>query len=340
MAIFVTGGAGFIGSEFVRSWIRRHPAQSIINYDLLTYAGNLENLSPVADHPSYRMVKGDICDPDAVREALPDGCDALVHFAAESHVDRSILSAAEFVRTNVLGTQVLLDVAREKRVKRFLLISTDEVGGSIPQGECFREDSLLAPSSPYAASKAGAEHLVRAAAHTFGLEAIITRSSNNYGPYQFPEKLIPLAICNAREGQAIPVYGDGLQVRDWIHVSDNCRALMEVLERGRPGATYHIGGGNQVANLDLLRLLLKIMGKPESLLAHVADRPGHDRRYALDCSRIRGELGWKPEIPLEDGLRATVQWYESNQQWVAHARSGEYMAYYDRVYSKRERTCT
>ena len=340
MAIFVTGGAGFIGSEFVRSWIGKYPAGSVINYDVLTYAGNLENLSSVSAHPSYRMVKGDICDPDAVREALPEGCDAIVHLAAESHVDRSILSAAEFVRTNVLGTQVLLDVARERRVKRFLHVSTDEVGGSIPAGQSFREDSPLAPSSPYAASKAAAEHMVRAAAHTFGLEAIVTRSSNNYGPFQFPEKLIPLAICNARQGQSIPVYGDGLQIRDWIHVADNCRALMAVLERGRSGATYHVGGGNQVANLDLLRLLLKIMGKQETLLTRVTDRLGHDRRYALDCSRIRSELRWKPEIPLEDGLRATVEWYESNEQWIAHARSGEYQAYYDRVYSRREHTCT
>jgi dTDP-glucose 4,6-dehydratase len=230
-------------------------------------------------------------------------------------------------------------VAREKGVKRFLLVSTDEVGGSIPEGQLFREDSPLAPSSPYAASKAAAEHLVRAAAHTFGMDAVITRSSNNYGPFQFPEKLIPLALCNARRDESIPVYGDGRQVRDWIHVADNCRGLMAVLEGGRPGAAYHIGGGNQVANLDLLRLLLKIMGRPEDLLTHVTDRLGHDRRYALDCSLVRRELGWEPEIPLEEGLRATVEWYESNQEWVAHARSGEYLAYYDRMYSNREQAC-
>ncbi|HSW51252.1 MAG TPA: dTDP-glucose 4,6-dehydratase, partial [Bryobacteraceae bacterium] len=249
MAVFVTGGAGFIGSEFVRAYIREHPNETLVNFDKLTYAGNLENLSEVAGHPAYRMVRGDICDPDAVRDALPGGCDAVVNFAAESHVDRSILSAAEFVRTNVLGTQVLLDVAREKRVKRFVQISTDEVGGSIPAGRLFREDSPLAPSSPYAASKAAAEHFVRAAAHTFGLDAVITRTSNNYGPFQFPEKLIPLALSNALEDRPIPVYGDGLQVRDWIHVADNCRALRMVLERGRPGATYHVGGGCQIANL-------------------------------------------------------------------------------------------
>ncbi len=334
MAVFVTGGAGFIGSEFVRAWIRRHPAEPVINFDNLTYAGNLENLAPVAEHPSYRMVKGDICNPEQVREALPEGCGAVVHFAAESHVDRSIQSASEFVRTNVLGTQVLLDVAREKGVRRFLYVSTDEVGGSIPPGEFFRESSPLAPSSPYAASKAGGEHLVRAAAHTFGLEALITRTSNNYGPYQFPEKLIPLAIANAHEDLPIPVYGDGMQVRDWIHVEDNCRAIAAVVERGRPGATYHIGGGNETANRDLLRMLLGIMKKPESLLKQVTDRLGHDRRYAVDCSLIRSELGWKPEIGLEDGLRATVEWYEANREWTARARSGEYRRYYDRQYGR------
>ena len=334
MTLFVTGGAGFIGSEFVRAWIGKYPAQTLLNYDKLTYAGNLENLASVANSPSYRMIRGDVCDPDQVRDALPDDCDAVVHFAAESHVDRSILSAAEFVRTNVLGTQVLLDAAREKKVRRFLHVSTDEVGGSIPDGQLFREDSPLAPSSPYAASKAAAEHLVRAAAHTFGMDTVITRTSNNYGPYQFPEKLIPLAIGNALEKQPIPVYGDGMQVRDWIHVSDNCRALMQVLEHGRPAVTYHIGGGNQVANLDLLRTLLDILDRPETLLARVTDRLGHDRRYAVDCSRIVRELGWRPMISLSEGLRATVEWYVANQEWTAHARSGEYRQYYDRMYGK------
>jgi len=237
MRIFVTGGAGFIGSQFIRDWVRTHPDGDVLNFDRLTYAGNLENLASIASHPRYRFVRGDICDADAVRSALPDGCDAIVNFAAESHVDRSILSAAEFVRTNVLGTQVLLDVAREKRVKRFLHISTDEVGGSIPEPGWFHEDSPLAPSSPYAASKAAAEHLVRAAAHTFGIDALITRTSNNYGPFQFPEKLLPLAISNALANRPIPVYGDGLQVRDWIHVADNSRARLMVLAKGRAGAT-------------------------------------------------------------------------------------------------------
>jgi dTDP-glucose 4,6-dehydratase len=335
MAIFVTGGAGFIGSEFIRQWVARFPAERVINFDKLTYAGNLENLAPLALHPAYRMIKGDICDSEAVGMALPENCDAVVHFAAESHVDRSILSAAEFVRTNVLGTQVLLDAARQKRVKRFLHISTDEVGGDIPPGECFREDSPLAPSSPYAASKAAAEHMAKAAAHTFGMDVVITRTSNNYGPYQFPEKLIPLALGNAIEGKPIPVYGDGLQVRDWIHVADNCRALIAVLEGGRAGATYHIGGGSQITNLGLLRRLLKILGRPESLLTGVTDRLGHDRRYAVDCGLVRRELGWAPEIPLEDGLSMTAAWYRSNPEWIAHATSGEYRTYYERVYGRQ-----
>jgi dTDP-glucose 4,6-dehydratase len=332
MPIFVPGGAGFIGSQFIRDWVRLHPSQEVINFDKLTYAGNLENLASVAEHPCYRMVRGDVCEPEEVRAALPEGCDAIVHFAAETHVDRSILSAAEFIRTNVLGTQVLLDVAREKRVRRFLYISTDEVGGSIAGDALFREDGPLNPSSPYAASKAAAEHLVRAAAHTFGMDAVITRTSNNYGPYQFPEKLLPLALSNALEDRPIPVYGDGMQVRDWIHVADNSRALMRALEAGRRGATYHIGGRNPRTNREVLLLLLEILGKPESLLTPVKDRLGHDRRYAVDCSRMERELGWRPEIPFEEGLRQAVEWYRTNREWVARARSGEYRKYYDRVY--------
>jgi len=332
MAIFVTGGAGFIGSQFIRDWIQNYPDETVINFDALTYAGNLENLESVAGHPTYRMVRGDICDADAVRTALPEECDAVVNFAAESHVDRSILSAAEFVRTNVLGTQVLLDVAREKRVKRFLHISTDEVGGSIPAPGLFREDSPLVPSSPYAASKTAAEHLVRAAVHTFGIDAIITRTSNNYGPYQFPEKLLPLAISNALADRPIPVYGDGLQIRDWIHVADNSRALQLVLKKGHAGSTYHIGGGHPRTNLSVLRLLLQILQKPETLLTAVTDRLGHDRRYAVDYSQIEAELGWKPLIEFEEGLRMTIDWYQSNPEWVSHTHSGEYREYYKRVY--------
>jgi len=332
MAIFVTGGAGFIGSQFVRDWVGLHPDQPLVNFDKLTYAGNLDNLAEVATSASYRFVRGDICDAGAVAAAMPDGCDAVVHFAAESHVDRSILSAAEFVTTNVLGTQVLLDVARAKGVKRFLHISTDEVGGSIEPERWFAEDSPLAPSSPYAASKAAAEHLVRAAAHTFGMDAVITRTSNNYGPYQFPEKLIPLALANALEARPIPGYGDGMQVRDWIHVADNCEALRRVLESGKPGETYHIGGLHPLPNLELLRRLLAVLGKSDSLLTHVKDRLGHDRRYAVDCSKIQRELGWRPSISLDEGLRATVAWYRDHAGWVRRARSGEYRQYYERVY--------
>ncbi len=335
MSIFVTGGAGFIGSQFIRDYVVQNPDELVVNFDALTYAGNLENLDPVAHLPNYKLVKGDICDDQAVLAAMPDGCAAVVHFAAESHVDRSILSAKEFVVTNVVGTQTLLDIARHKKVGRFLHISTDEVGGSMEPGQWFTEDMPLNPSSPYAASKTSAEHMVRAAAHTFGMDTIITRTSNNYGPYQFPEKLLPLAISNAMQGDPIPVYGDGLQERDWIHVADNCRALMMVLAKGRAGETYHIGGRNPLPNLDVLRLLLKVTGRPESLLKHVTDRLGHDRRYAVDFTKTTRELGWNPEIPFEDGLRATVAWYQDNQQWVRRARSGEYRNYYERMYGGR-----
>ena len=335
MTIFVTGGAGFIGSEFVRQAVPNH---RVINFDKLTYAGNLDNLASVANHPNYSLAIGDICDSRAVSEALPDQCDAVVHFAAESHVDRSILSAEEFVRTNVVGTQVMLDVSRHRKVKRFLHISTDEVGGDMPPNGWLNADSPLRPSSPYAASKTAAEHFVRAAVHTFGIDAVLTRTSNNYGPYQFPEKLLPLAISNAIADRPIPVYGDGLQVRDWIHVTDNCRALLAVLERGRTGQTYHMGGGNPLANIDVLRLLLKILGKPESLLTTVTDRLGHDRRYAVDFSETTKELGWQPEISFEDGLRSTVQWYQANTEWVDRCRSGEYRRYYEQMYSEREAT--
>jgi dTDP-glucose 4,6-dehydratase len=281
-------------------------------------------------------VKGDVCDASAVAAALPPNCDAIVHFAAEPHVDRSILSAEEFVRTNVLGTQVMLDVARHRKAKRFLHISTDEVGGDMPPDGWFREDSPLSPNSPYAASKTAAEHFVRAAAHTFGLDVLVTRTSNNYGPYQFPEKLLPLAISNALENRPIPVYGDGLQVRDWVHVGDNCQALLAVLERGRSGETYHIGGGHPLANIDVLKLLLKILKKPESLLTSVTDRLGHDRRYAVDFSKTTRELGWRPGIPFDQGLSATVDWYRDHSEWARRCRSGEYRAYYEQMYAERE----
>jgi dTDP-glucose 4,6-dehydratase len=333
MMIFVTGGAGFIGSEFVRQAVGRH---RVINFDKLTYAGNLDNLVSVANDPNYSLAIGDICDPKAVAEALPENCDAIVHFAAESHVDRSILSAEAFVLTNVLGTQVMLDMARHRKVKRFLHISTDEVGGDMPPDGWLNDESPLRPSSPYAASKTAAEHFVRAAAHTFGLDTLVTRTSNNYGPYQFPEKLLPLAISNALEDRPIPVYGDGLQVRDWIHVEDNCRALLAVLEHGKSGQTYHMGGGGPLANIDVLKTLLKILGKPETLLTTVTDRPGHDRRYAVDFRKTTEELSWKPEISFEEGLRSTVNWYRNNAEWVRRCRSGEYRLYYEEMYGARE----
>ncbi len=332
MRIFVTGGAGFIGSQFIRDWVRLHPDGEVVNFDKLTYAGNLENLVEVANAPGYRFVRGDVCEQSHVLEALPEACDYVVHFAAESHVDRSIHSAAEFVRANVLGTQVLLDACRVRKAGRFLHISTDEVGGDIEAPRLFREGDPLTPSSPYAASKTGAEHLVNAAVHTFGIDAVITRTSNNYGPYQFPEKLLPLAISNMEAGRPVPVYGDGLQVRDWIHVADNCAALRLILQQGRAGETYHIGGDNPLPNIEVLRLLLKILDKPESLLTRVTDRPGHDRRYAVDCTRLKERLGWRREIPFEQGLRDTVEWYRQNAEWVARAKSGEYRRFYELQY--------
>ena len=330
--IFVTGGAGFIGSQFVRDYLKNKRGPIIV-FDSLTYAGNLDNLLSVQADPHFRFVTGNICDASAVYDALPEHCEAIVHFAAESHVDRSILSAAEFVKTNVLGTQVLLDAARARKTARFLHISTDEVGGSITPPDRFCENGRLFPSSPYAASKAAAEHLVYAAHHTFGMSTLITRTSNNYGPYQFPEKLLPLAIAKAMAHEPIPVYGDGQQVRDWIHVEDNCRALVTVLERGSSGETYHIGGGNILPNIYVLKMLLRILDRPESLLTTVTDRLGHDRRYAVDCTKLQKELGWRPEIEFEDGLRNTVEWYRQNQSWVERARSGEYRQMERRIYN-------
>ncbi len=333
MRLFVTGGAGFIGSEFIRQSIAA--GDSVINFDKLTYAGNLENLASVQADPGYSLVVGDICNSAEVAEAMPEGIDAIVHFAAESHVDRSILSAEEFVRTNVLGTQVMLDVARHRKAAKFLHISTDEVGGDMEPEEWFTEESPLEPSSPYAASKTAAEHFVRAATRTFGLDTTVTRTSNNYGPFQFPEKLLPLAISNALEDRPIPVYGDGQQIRDWVHVADNCKALRLVLAKGKSGETYHIGGGNPMTNLDVLHMLLRIVGKPESLLTTVKDRLGHDRRYAVHFGKISRELGWSPETTFEAGLTATINWYRDNAEWVERCKSGDYRKYYETMYSGR-----
>src|SRR5579859_4144317 len=301
MKIFVTGGAGFIGSNFIRHVLQARNNHAIVNYDNLTYAGNLSNLHSITDLPNYQFVKGDICDALPV-EAAMRGCDAVVHFAAESHVDRSIYEPAPVIETNVTGTFTLLEVARKLAVSRFVHISTDEVYGDIPAGAHASEDSPLQPSSPYAASKAGADLLVRSYVRTYNFPALITRSSNNYGPYQFPEKFLPLMITNALDGKPLPIYGDGKQQRYWLHVEDNCRGVLSVLERGKIGEVYNIGGSHVEENLSMAHRLLRETGKPESLLRYVADRPGHDRRYALDCSKIQRELGWRPEISLEDGL--------------------------------------
>jgi dTDP-glucose 4,6-dehydratase len=332
--ILVTGGCGFIGSNFVRHVLQTEPDVSVVNIDALTYAGNLANLADLAGHPRYRFVRGDVTDRQAVRGAIGQGVQAILHFAAESHVDRSILDSGPFVRTNVLGTQVLLDAAREFRVERYVQVSTDEVYGSLGPTGAFTESTPLAPNSPYAASKAAADLLMGSYAHTFGLPAIITRCSNNYGPYQFPEKLIPLFITNLLSDQPVPVYGDGLNVRDWIHVRDHCAAVAAVWRRGRPGEVYNIGGRCEKTNLELTHTLLDLLGKPRSLIRYVADRPGHDRRYAIDCSRIENEMGWRPAVSFEQGLRETIAWYQGNSGWVQQVRSGEYRTYYERQYGK------
>lgn len=331
--LFITGGAGFIGSAFVRLLLTEDPQCEIINFDALTYAGNLDNLEGV-DGANYRFLRGDITDRAAVFETLSDGVDAIVNFAAESHVDRSIESANEFIRTNILGTQVLLDCARERGVKRFVQISTDEVMGSLDEHDAafFVEDSPFQPNSPYAASKAAAEHLARAAQHTFGLDVVITRCGNNYGPRQFPEKFLPLMIANAMNDEPVPVYGDGGNVRDWIYVDDHCRAILLILEKAQPGATYNIGARNQRRNIDVAKSVLDQLGKPHSLLTFVKDRPGHDRRYAIDPTLIESELGWKPRETWESGLNKTIAWYQSNADWVARARSGAYREFYARQY--------
>lgn len=335
LKLLVTGGAGFIGSNFIRYFLKTHPDCGLLNLDKLTYAGNLDNLSEVESHPNYRFVKGDICDAELVERLLDQQVDAAVHFAAESHVDRSIADAREFIRTNVQGTYTLLEAARRKRLPRFLHVSTDEVYGSLPPEEKAHEQAPLRPNSPYAASKAASDLLVRSFWQTYKFPAIITRSSNNYGPCQFPEKLIPLMITNALEGKKLPVYGDGLNERDWVHVEDHCRALDRALHAGRIGETYNIGSGEPVTNLDIVRRLLRILNQPEDLMEFVVDRPGHDRRYALDTSKIRRELAWEPSISLEAGLARTVEWYRAHPDWVKKTKSGEYRAYYEKFYVNR-----
>ena len=331
--IFVTGGAGFIGSAFVKLLLDERPDTKVVNYDALTYAGNLDNLAGL-NETRHHFVHGDITNRSAVSDALPDSCDAIVNFAAESHVDRSIAEAGQFLRTNVIGTQVLLDVARERQVRRFVHISTDEVMGSLREGSSsyFTEDSPFAPNSPYAASKAAAEHLVRAAHHTFGLDTVVTRCGNNYGPRQFPEKFLPLTIANALNDETIPLYGDGQNVRDWIYVDDHCRAILSALEKGKRGGVYNIGARNEQRNVDVLKSVLDTLGKPHSLIHFVKDRLGHDRRYAIDPTLIETELGWRPLETWESGLQKTIRWYQDNNQWLERARSGAYRDYYRTQY--------
>lgn len=331
--LFITGGAGFIGSAFVRLALAELTDCEIINFDALTYAGNLDNLTDI-DESRHSFLRGDITDRKAVLAALKEDADAIINFAAESHVDRSVESADEFLRTNIMGTQVLLDAARKRNVRRFLQVSTDEVMGSLPEGEnaFFTEESPYAPNSPYAASKAAAEHLVRAAHHTFGLDAVITRCGNNYGPRQFPEKFIPLMLSNALNDEAIPLYGDGQNVRDWIYVDDHCRAILQILERGRSGEIYNIGARNERRNIDVAQAVLDAIGKPHSLIRKVKDRPGHDRRYAINPAKVERELGWQPVETWESGLEKTIRWYSENIAWVERARSGAYRDYYARQY--------
>ncbi len=337
MKLLVTGGAGFIGSNFIRYMMDTYPDVEIVNMDVLTYAGNLENLSGVDRDPRYTFFRGDVSRPEDVESVFGSHAfDGVVNFAAESHVDRSLhFGPQEFIQTNILGTQLLLDAAREFDVPRYVQISTDEVYGSLgPEGR-FLETTPLAPNNPYSATKAGADFMVRAAAHSHGLNAVITRCSNNFGPYQFPEKLIPLMIANALENKELPVYGDGLHVRDWIYVLDHCRAVDRVLREGRSGEVYNIGSMYDVPNLEVVKLILKHLDKPESLIRFVKDRPGHDRRYAMDAAKIRDELGWTPDYSFDDAIQETINWYLNNRTWLERVRSGAYTSYYETMYAGR-----
>jgi dTDP-glucose 4,6-dehydratase len=335
--ILVTGGAGFIGSAFVRMVLSAPDPVRLVNLDKLTYAGNLENLEPVAADPRYRFVHGDVCDEGLVDALLTDERpDAIVHFAAESHVDRSIFAPSPVFETNLRGTFNLLEAARRHRTARYLQVSTDEVYGSLAPPLEADETFPLNASSPYSASKAGADLLVRSYFYTYKMPVLITRASNNYGPYHFPEKLIPLMISNALEDRTLPVYGDGMQVRDWLYVEDHCRGIRAALDRGREGEIYNIGGNCSLPNLEVVRRLLRATGKPESLIQYVTDRPGHDRRYALSSAKISRETGWAPQVGFDEGLALTVDWYRRHAAWVARVRSGEYLSYYARNYENRQ----
>ncbi|AYO29929.1 dTDP-glucose 4,6-dehydratase [Biomaibacter acetigenes] len=336
MKILVTGGAGFIGSNFIRYMLKQHKDYKIINLDKLTYAGNLENLKDVEDNPNYIFINGDITDKNLVESLFFSyDIDYVINFAAESHVDRSIEDPQIFLKTNVIGTQVLLDASKKVNVKKFLQVSTDEVYGSLGPTGYFTEQSPLSPNSPYSASKASADLLVKAYAHTYGLPVNITRCSNNYGPHQFPEKLIPLMIINAMNDKDLPVYGDGLNIRDWIYVEDHCRAIDMVIHHGTVGEIYNIGGNNEKTNIDIVKYILKEIGKPESLIKYVKDRPGHDRRYAIDSTKIQEELGWKPLYGFEEGMKKTIKWYLDNKGWWQKIITGEYRDYYAKMYANR-----
>jgi dTDP-glucose 4,6-dehydratase len=337
--LLVAGGAGFIGSNFIRYILASHDDWQVVNVDKLTYAGNLANLEDVGNDERYRFSRADICDAKEIESIVAEGePDAIVNFAAETHVDRSIEDPSLFLRTNVLGAQVLLDAARKHGVARFVQISTDEVYGSLGATGKFSEDSPLRPNSPYAASKTAADLLVRAFFKTYGLPAIVTRCSNNYGPYQFPEKIIPFFVTLLKQDKQVPVYGDGMNVRDWIHVDDHSRAVEAVLLRGKPGEVYNVGGGNERTNIEITKLLLAAMGKPESFLKFVPDRPGHDRRYAIDDTKIRTGLGVSPRVPFEEGIRETVRWYLENEPWWRAVQSGEYLSFFDRWYRQKGRS--
>jgi dTDP-glucose 4,6-dehydratase len=338
MKILVTGGCGFIGSNFIHYFLKSYPHDSLINMDKLTYAGNLENLSDLSPASHYRFIKGDIAEPAQIEAVINEGLDAIVNFAAESHVDRSIESPDAFMKTNVFGTFVLLEAIRKafpRQRVRLLHVSTDEVYGSLGESGAFVEETPLAPNSPYSASKAAADVLARAYHRTYELPILVTRCSNNYGPYQFPEKLIPLMISNGMEDRELPIYGDGLQVRDWIYVEDHCRALDAVLRHGREGEVYNVGGQSEKTNLAVARAILGRLEKPDSLIQFVRDRPGHDRRYAIDFFKIRRELGWEPSFSFEEGMDLTVDWYRTHQEWWRKIKTGEYLEYYDRMYANR-----
>lgn len=335
MKILVTGGAGFIGTNFIRYWLKTHPDDEIINFDKLTYAGNVENLKDLEGNPKYKFVVGDIVNEDII-DSMVEQCELVVHFAAESHVDRSIMNAEEFVRTNVLGTQIILQAVR-KHDRRLHHVSTDEVFGALPLGskEKFSELTPYNPSSPYAASKAGSDHLVRSFYHTYKIDATISNCSNNFGPYQFPEKFIPLVITNLLEGKKVPVYGDGLYVRDWLYVDDHCRGIDLIINNGKSGETYCLGGmTSDISNLEVVKKILKILGQGEKMIEMISDRPGHDRRYAIDWTKAQKELGYQPQSDFDDYLAQTVKWYQENKDWWQRVKSGEYQRYYEQQYGK------